>query len=203
MQDQLQAMQQRLDALERRLIALLNADPDRNSNLTITQGYGSIVMSRASTPMAGNQLLGRHCYHKCEGVSAAGWQNDGCFWQGGKPMKKVWLIVGFLGLCFTVGINGQGRYEEKDYVLYTPQGEVKVCEGVGLPSLGVSVNDLLEMVFRPDEIPGYYCTGTRISLNIGGCLTRLMSKWLHEEHKVRGALRLFTLSVLTFLFTVT
>ncbi len=116
-------------------------------------------------------------------------------------MRKVWMTLIFGGLCFAVGVNGQGRYEEKDYTLLTPQGEIKVCEAVGAPSLGVSVDDLLEMVFRPDEIPNYYCTGTRISLNIGGYLTRLMRKWLHEEHKVRGVIAPFySISVDLFVY---
>ena len=104
-------------------------------------------------------------------------------------MKKGWLMLIMASFCFVAVIGGQRRYSE--YVLSTPQGEVKVYEEIGTPSLGIFVDDLLNMVFPPDEIPNYYCTGTVVDLNLGGLLTRLTRKWLHEEHKIRGAVSPF------------
>ncbi|MFA0742822.1 MAG: hypothetical protein DFNUSKGM_002953 [Candidatus Fervidibacter sacchari] len=90
-------------------------------------------------------------------------------------------------LCLNAIICEQKVYERyNEYVLTTSQGDIKVSEAIGTPSLGFSVDDLLEMIFHSDEIPGFYCFGTNIRLNIDGILTLLTRVWLHEEHKIRG-----------------
>jgi len=90
-------------------------------------------------------------------------------------------------LCLSAIICEQKVYERyNEYVLATSQGDIKVSEAIGTPSVGVSVDDLLEMIFHSDEIPGFYCFGTNIRLNINGILTLLTRVWLHEEHKIRG-----------------
>lgn len=99
-------------------------------------------------------------------------------------MKKAVLMLVVAFFCFAAFMSGQQRYNE--YVLDTWQGKVWVNEEIGTPSVGVSVDDLLGMVFHADEIPGFYCVSTRARLNLGGFLTRLEREWFHEDHKIRG-----------------
>jgi len=108
-------------------------------------------------------------------------------------MKIVKLVSILVTFCLLTTFEGQQCKIYKEYTLTTLRGNIKVCEEVGMPSLGVSVEDLLNMVFQPDEIPSYYCSGTSIYLNLSGYLTRLTRKWLHEEHKVRGVIAPFYL----------
>ena len=103
-------------------------------------------------------------------------------------MKKVWLILIMMFLPFAAIMNGQPRQKYNEYVLSTSKGEVKVIEEIGAFSVGVSLDDLLQMVFQTDEIPNHYCTGTRIHLNLSGVFSRIERAWLHEEHKVRGVI---------------
>jgi hypothetical protein len=116
-------------------------------------------------------------------------------------MKMVKLVSILVTFCLLTILKGQSRKIYKEYTFTTSQGNIKVCEEVGMPSLGVSVKDLLNMIFQPDEIPGYYCSGTSIYLNLNGYLTRLTRKWLHEEHRDRDVVApIYSISIDLFVY---